>query len=211
MKMLTVSIVLSLVSLIFAPRLLADEHELDAVDSSRGLIEFFDEKKPTAPNRPGANCVVYADQYWSKSLNNRPRDIRGRRCRGDRIRHMRLRGPVAAGTIIQVFNNGSGSTTRPNDSSWAQIRVNSALGAGQRFIVGSFEPSQSSSALRLQSACNRRSDGGRWCPWGNDDYLDSKISYIRIIPPRAEVDEDLPSIESDADENVYEKPDDTGL
>ena len=175
-------------------------------DDAVGRIEFFDQKKAGAFNRPGPSCVLAGNQDWNKTLTNRPRDIRNKKCKNDSIRHIQLRGPIQAGTRIQLFNNGRASTTKPGDSSFAEVQVRSSIGVGQFLIIGSLEPVQINSIIYVKSACNMRSDGRRPCPWMHNDYLDGKVSYIRVIPPGYETDQDVPDIEAAAEQNIYEEP-----
>ena len=112
-----------------------------------------------------------------------------------------MKGPISSGTRIQVFNNKNASTTKPGDSSWAEIRLLQNLPQYQHLIVGSFEGFQTNPLFRVRTWCNMRSDGRRNCPYSGT-YLDGKVSFIRIIPPRLDSE-----VEIDASDDNDAVPD----
>ncbi|MFN3233729.1 MAG: hypothetical protein ACE363_16450 [Alphaproteobacteria bacterium] len=153
-------------------------------DSTVGQIVLNNAKKAAGRNASTV-CTLAANVVWNKSLHrNDARGIHNRRCHPDRARHIRIDGPVAAGTRLQFFNNRNASTTKPGDSSFAQITILQDIAPGQQLIIGSFEAFQRNPLFYAASYCNMRRDGRRWCPFRDDDYLDGKVSYVRVLPPR---------------------------
>ncbi len=178
---------------------LADADQAAAV---QGRIIVYGAQKAAWPNH-SIVCTLPANSLWAYSLHDRrARGIHGRRCRPDRARHISVVGPVAAGTRLQFFNNRNASTTRPGDSSFAQITFRQALSPRQYVIIGSFEGFQSNPLFHVASYCNRTDNGRRACPARGGDYLDGKVSYIRVLPPSAAEYDSLSIDGSDDAENM---------